>query len=248
MIVLLSQDPGLRNAWQRFWRRGAVREVEALGEGVLLVHPGQKPQWRKLERRLGRYAGRLVPSGVALPGERPWRNLDLGPAREKVLGNTLCAQEEQQRWVGLYDPQGRHCVLAWELAQHFPRVSVYCRQRERYQPLQESLLDQLGALLELSASWEALLDCPLVGALEPPEPQLRWRGLLLYPGSGARPREEGRLGQDLQLLIPAEVRAICPGDVDPRDLYLAILQSRRSPLLEELRYILPRDPAQCGAI
>lgn len=248
MIVLLSQDPGLQTPWQRFWRRAAVREVEALGEGILLVHPGQKPKWAKLERRLGHYAGRLVPSRVPLPEERPWHHLDLGRAREKVLGNTLCAQEEQFRWVGLYDPQGRHCVLAWELAQHFPRVSVYCRQRERYQPLQENLLDQLGALLELSASWEALLDCPLVGALEAPEPQLRWRGLLLYPGSGASPREEGQLGQDLQLLIPPELRAICPSDVDPRDLFLAILQSRRSPQLGDLCYLLPRDPAQCGAI
>jgi len=248
MIVLLSQDPGLQNPWQRFWRRSAVREAEALGEGVLLVHPGQKPNWPKLQRRLGRYAGRLVPSAVTLPGERPWRSLDLTPAREKVLGNTLCAQEEQYRWVGLYDPQGRHCVLAWELAQHFPRVSVYCLRRERYQPLQESLLEQLGAVLELTASWEGLLDCPLVGALEAPEPRLRWNGLLLYPGSGAQPREEGLLGQDLQLLIPPEVLQICPSDVDPRDLYLAILQSRRSPQLEQLCYILPRDPAQCGAI
>ncbi len=248
MIVVLSRDPALQNRWQRLWRQPSIREVDMLGESVMLVHPGTKPNWEKLARKLGRYAGRvLAGEGIQLPKERPWKPLDVSKVEERLLSATLISQAEQQDWVGVYDPEGKLTMLTWELAQHFPRVTVFCSFRERYHSLCEDLLEQLGAAIEVSSHWEALAVCPLIGSMSSPDFRLHWQGIFLLPGKGELPPIEGRTGtllQQLPLPIPPELLPLCPMDLSPQSLYLALLKEGRVKAPEGLTYLLPEEVHQ----
>ncbi len=243
MIVVLSADPALQSPWQRLLKQSVVREVNVLGESVMLVHPGQKPNWEKLSRKLGRYASRLiVGEGIVLPNERPWKRLDNSKMKEKILCSTLCSFSDSMDWVGLYDPEGRHTVLAWELAQVFPRVTVWCCFRERYDALCGDLMEQLGAAVELTSTWDGLMGCPLIGTMDVPPIKLRWDGTLLLTEKALLPPLCGTLRQNLQLPVPTEILELCPTDVDAREVYLAILQQSRE-VPPNLRYLVLEEPA-----
>lgn len=242
MIVVLSVDPALQSRWQRLLKQAAVQEAKALGESIILVHPGQKPNWEKLSQKLGRYASRLVVGeGIALPKERPWRRMDNSRLKEKILSNTLCSFSDSMDQVGLYDPEGRHTVLAWELAQVFPRVRVWCRFRERYDALCGDLMEQLGAAVELTSTWDGLMGCPLIGAMDAPPLKLRWDGTLLLTEKAELPPLCGTLRQNLKLAIPTELLELCPADVDPQELYLAVLQQNRT-IPPGLCYLVLEEP------
>lgn len=239
MIVVLSEDSRIQSRWQRFWKQSGLQETSALGESIMLIHPGQKPNWEKLARRLGRYTGRVVcGSGVQLPKERPWKAFDSSKLKEKLLCNTLCSFRDSLNWVGLYDPEGKRTVTAWELAQVFPRVTVWCRFRERYDSLCGSLMEQLGAAVELTSVNDGLLGCPLIGAMDVPPVYLRWDGTMLLCGRAELPPMSGVLRQDLRIPVPRELLAVCPADVDPMELYLALLHEGRRELPPDLCYDL----------
>ncbi len=249
MILVLSRDASLRTVWQHWLNCPVIREKEALGKSIMVVHPGREPKWPKLAQKLGRYASRVVcPAELELPKERPWKRLDSSKIREQILSNTFCRFSQQLEWVGLYDPEGRHTILAWELAQCFPRVTVWCRFRERYDSLCSDLMEQLGAVLELTSAWEGLMGCPLIGAMEPPEFRLRWDGDFILPGRWDIPPISGSLHQDLALPVPEELLRICPKDIDPRELYLAFLKEERKAVPQELCYLLPRSNQESASI
>ncbi len=245
MIVVLSRDPSLQSLWQRFWKKSVIKEVNILGESVMLLHIGQKTDWTKFAQRLGRYAGRVVAGeSIPLPEERPWKRLDVRKVEEKLLCDTLCRMEEGQDWVGVYDPEGELKTMVWELAQHFPRLSVWCREREKYDILCEDLLEQYGAAIERSSHWEGLKDCPIIGSMTTPDFRLCWQGLFLLPGKAEIPLIDGRSGslcQQLQLPIPKEVEENCPCDLSPQSLYLALLKEGKVPWPEGLSYLIPVD-------
>lgn len=227
MIVVLTADPALQNWWTNLWNRPVFREITVLGESIMLVHPGKRPDWDKLSQKLGRYSSRLlVGEGIELPKERPWKRMDNSKMKEQILCNTLCSFSDSLSWVGLYDPEGKLCVTAWELAQCYPRVTVWCRFRERYQSLCGDLMEQLGAAVELTSDWEGLMGCPLIGAMEAPAFRLRWDGTLLLCGRTEIPPVSGQLRQDLQIPLPPEVQEAVPTDVNAMELYLAVLKER----------------------
>lgn len=244
MILILSRDKTLQNPWQRLMKRSVIREREALGESFMLVHPGQNPNWVRLAQRLGRYASRVVCSEeMDLPQSRPWRRMDCSSIEEQIMGNTLCSFSEQLDWVGLYDPQGIHQQLAWRLLQHFPRVTLWCRERQAYQDISETMMEELGAAPELTCDWNGFADCPLIGALEIPEFRLRWKGKLLLSGRSDIPHLQGILCDDLPLTVPQELLSICPNDLDPRKLYLAFLKENSREVSQTLRYLIPEKEA-----
>ena len=249
MILVLTADPSLQNPWQRFWKRPSFREVSAMGESIMLVNPGSKPQWDKLSQKVGRYAGRVVAAqDIDLPKERPWKRQDNSKMKERILGNTLCSFSDSLDWVGLYDPEGKRNVLAWELAQCYPRVTVWCRFRERYQALCGDLMEQLGASIELTQCWDGLMGCPLIGAMEMPDFRLRWDGTMLLTARADFPPISGTLRHDLQIPIPEELLSICPGDVDPMELFLAVLKEKRQEIPTDLCYQVLEVPALIGQI
>lgn len=235
MILVITKDLKLQNRWSNFWNKATLRECSAMGESIMLLHPGKKPNWNKLAQKAGQYASRvLCGDTVELPKERPWKRQDHRKMKEKILLNTLCSYSEQEEWVGLCDPEGKLCMLAWELAQRFPRVTVWCQFRERYQSLCELLLEELGAVLELCSSREGLMGCPIIGAMEAPPFRCQWDGLLLLVGKTDLPPLSGELRQNLRIAIPDELQAVTPCDVDAMDLYLAIMQENRQTVPNDL--------------
>lgn len=235
MIVVLTAEPGKRSFWARFRKQASFQECKVLGESVMLVYPGEEPNWDKLAQKLGRYASRVLVSpgnqrekaGIRLPKQRPWHTLDNSKIKEQILCNTLCHLSEQYDWVGLYDPEGKLGLLVWELVQHFPRVTVWCRHRERYQALCHDLMEQFGAVIELTAAQNGLEGCPLLAAMEPPAFGIHWDGLLLLCGKTEIPHFRGRLQQELKVPLPEEAFFTLPPDVDRQELYLAIRQEQR---------------------
>ena len=249
MILVLSRDPTLRNPLQKWLDRSVIREREVQGESIMLLHPGMKTDWQKTAQKLGRYASRVIcPQSIELPKERPWRRMDCTKVKEKLLTNTLCSYSDRLEWVGVYDPDGRHTMMVWELAQHFPRVTVWCSFRERYASVSEELMEQLGAAPELTCNWEGFMGCPLIAAMEAPEFRLRWDGEMLLSGSCDVPPLMGTLRQNLRLEVPQEWREICPCDLDPQELYLAFLQESRKAIPKDLHYQTDIAPEDAGEI
>ena len=239
MILVLSSDPDLQNYWTKFTGKYTMKECIAQGESILILHPGRKPNWSKLARKTGQYASRVVlGKGMLLPKERPWKQQDFSKQKEKILLNTLCSKSKDTDWVGLCDPEGKLTMLAWELAQCFPRVTVWCEFKERYQPLCDILMKELGAAIELTNSREGMMGCPLIGAMEAPPFRCQWDGLLLLVGRTELPTLSGELQQELSFPVPTDVREAAPADVDPMELYLAILKEKRQVLPADFCYIL----------
>ena len=231
MILVISKDPSLQNRWTNFWNKATFRERLTMGESIMLLHPGRKPNWTKLAQKAGQYASRVIcSSAIELPKERPWKQQDNQKMKEKILLNTLCSFSDKEEWVGLCDPEGKLCMMAWELAQSFPRVTVWCEFRERYHSLSKLLLEELGAALELCSSREGLLGCPVIGAMEAPPFRCQWDGLFLLVGKAEFPPLSGELKQQLRIPIPEELQEVTPADVDAMELYLAILRENPADL------------------
>lgn len=244
MILVLSADPTLQNFWTNFWNKPCIKECSAQGESILLLHPGRNPKWSKLAQKTGQYASRIIVGrGITLPKERPWKRQEFTKQKEKILLNTLRSKADETDWVGLCDPEGKLTMLAWELAQSFPRVMVWCEFKERYQSLCEALMKELGAAVELTNSREGLMGCPLIGAMEAPPFRCQWDGLLLLTGKTELPPLSGELRQELRISVPEDVKKAAPSDVDPMELYLAILKEKRQEIPPNLCFELQEDSA-----
>ncbi len=248
MILVLSADPSLQNWWTNFRNKASIQERSAQGESILLLHPGRKPKWKKLAQKTGQYASRVVVGqNIELPCERPWKRQDHSKMKEKILLNTLRAQSENTDWVGLCDPEGKLCMLAWELAQCFPRITIWCEFKERYQPVRTALMKELGAALELTSSREGMMGCPLIAAVEAPPFRCQWDGLMLLVGRTELPPLSGELRQELRIPVPDDVRKAAPADVDPMELYLAILREKRQDIPMDLCFELQEGEANLSS-
>ena len=110
--------------------------------------------------------------------------------------------------------------------------------KERYQPLCDILMKELGAAIELTNSREGMMGCPLIGAMEAPPFRCQWDGLLLLVGRIELPTLSGELQKELSFPVPTDVKEAAPADVDPMEFYLAILKEKRQVLPADFCYIL----------
>ncbi len=245
MVVVLSKDPSIQNYWQRLWRRISVKEEKILGESVMFVHPGEEPDWDKLAKKLGNYTERIVVGkGIELPDTEQWKPMDVCAVEEKILGDTICDLAGRDENIGIYDPEGRLQALVEELAEAFSKITVFCPLEEAYENLCKNIFEQQGTSIELTSAWDGLMDCSIIGGLTPPNFRLRWRGIFLLPGETEIPPISGWTGslfKELRLPVPNELKKLCPLDVPPKSLYLALLKEGRVKAPEGLRYLLPED-------
>ena len=107
----------------------------------------------------------------------------------------------------------------------------------------EALMKELGAAVELTNSREGLMGCPLIGAMEAPPFRCQWDGLLLLTGKTELPPLSGELRQELRISVPEDVKKAAPFDVDPMELYLAILKEKRQEIPPNLCFELQEDGA-----
>ncbi len=245
MVVVLSRDPSLQNYWQRIWKQVSIKEEKILGESVMFVHPGEKPDWNRLAKKLGNYTERVVVGqGIELPPTSFWKSMDVSAVQEKILGTTICDLGRQEDHIGIYDPEGSLAELVLELAQYFSRITVFCPCEEAYEKLGKNIFEQEGTSIELSSAWDGLMDCSIIGSMVSPNFRLRWKGIFLLPGETEIPPISGWTGylfKELRLQVPNEVKKLCPSDVTPKNLYLALLKEGRVKAPAGLRYLLPED-------
>ena len=162
------------------WNRVTVEEKSFRGcrYRLLSVRSPKRPPWRKLRALVGTGGRVVVSSQLPMPsgcGIIPFR-----PALFQVrLAVTAAGQllervkPGERAVVGVSDPQGLHPWCCGQLLEKGGMLRVYTQKPGRYEEEAQRLLEETGALVQLTQDPRELRGCVLSVALSAGETQTR---------------------------------------------------------------------------